>query len=458
MTGLVGRLRGMRLARNLGALGYGQVIQIVGQLVLIPVFAIHWGLTSYGVWLILFTIPSYLAVSDLGLASAATSDMIMTRAKGDLGALASTFVTMRRAQFAMGLAVVALGAALLYLIAPGIVDFAQAAANGQAQAVTLALVAYGAISLQQAGLIGGMKAADRYAWISVVQASGYGLETLVAAGLVLAGQGLLVVALGYMLVRLATTLAIGRALHRAAPWLVDGSARFAFVHLRRLARPALAALSFTLGMAFSIQLMTVIVGARAGVAAVPVFSTVRTVSRIAFQMTAQICTAVMPLFGVAHSTGRRGDQGALVILAMGTTLAVLIPAMAVLVLLGPEAIAVWTGGTIVAPRLLVAAMGAVMLLDGAGLALSNLLLAINRHQSFALAYLLLATGALGLAWWWTPLLGPLGAALALMVLGALMLAQLVWAARRNGLLDGAGLREGVTVLRQRLAALRGRAS
>lgn len=456
MSGFLTRLRDMRLARNFGALGYGQLIQIAGQLLLIPIFSINWGLERYGVWLLLFTIPTYLAASDLGLTSAATSDMIMTRAKGDTAAVTRTFATMRRAQFAIGLAIVAIGAAILFAIAPGIVDFAQGAAEGWAQYAALAMIAYGAVSLQQAGLVGGMKAADRYASATAVQASGYGIEAVVAAVLVLAGQGILAVALGYLLVRLAVTLFVGRYLMRLVPWIVDRHAAFSVADLRRLARPALAALSLTLGMAVSIQMMVVIVGAQAGIAALPIFTTVRTVSRVGFQLTSQVSTAAMPLFGVARSTGRRGDQAALLILSVGTTLAVLIPALIVLAAIGPQVITLWTGGTIRPSNALVTAMGVVMLLDGVTLALSNILLSINRHQSFAVAYLVLATMSLALAWWWTGVLGALGAALALIVLGVLVLVQLVWAVHANGLLDRDGLREGVAVLRQRALDLRGR--
>ena len=62
---------------------YGQLVQLVVQLLSLPVFTAHWGLAGYGSWLILFTLPSTLAIADLGLTSAGGNSMTAAAARGE---------------------------------------------------------------------------------------------------------------------------------------------------------------------------------------------------------------------------------------------------------------------------------------------------------------------------------------------------------------------------------------
>jgi hypothetical protein len=71
------------MLRGLGAAALGPVARAVIQLVTVPFFLHSWGVAKYGDWLILFAIPSYLGLSDLGLGDASTSDMTMRVAERD---------------------------------------------------------------------------------------------------------------------------------------------------------------------------------------------------------------------------------------------------------------------------------------------------------------------------------------------------------------------------------------
>ena len=64
-----------RLVKGFGANIYGQVVTAVVQLVGVPIFLWAWGTELYGEWLILFAIPSYLSMSDLGFSLSAANDM-----------------------------------------------------------------------------------------------------------------------------------------------------------------------------------------------------------------------------------------------------------------------------------------------------------------------------------------------------------------------------------------------
>lgn len=80
---LIKNLQRSRVFRGVSSNMYVQLTQIFSQVALVPVMATYWGLTTYGVWLLLFSIPGYLALTDLGISRAATADMISYVARNE---------------------------------------------------------------------------------------------------------------------------------------------------------------------------------------------------------------------------------------------------------------------------------------------------------------------------------------------------------------------------------------
>ena len=74
-----------RLAKTFGALASGQALNAIGQIVLVPVFLSHWSTTTYGEWMALSAVVTYLNVTDLGMNAAAGNKMLAAYAKNDLG-------------------------------------------------------------------------------------------------------------------------------------------------------------------------------------------------------------------------------------------------------------------------------------------------------------------------------------------------------------------------------------
>jgi hypothetical protein len=74
--GIAGTMRG-RLIRGFGATALGPVVTAIVQIVSVPLFLHVWGAKLYGKWLIISAIPNYLALSDMGFATAACNDITM---------------------------------------------------------------------------------------------------------------------------------------------------------------------------------------------------------------------------------------------------------------------------------------------------------------------------------------------------------------------------------------------
>jgi hypothetical protein len=137
----------------------------------------------------------------------------------------------------------------------------------------------------------------------------------------------------------------------AYPWNL---ANADFAELRRMLRPAVSFLSFPLGNALTIQGMSIVVGTTLGPAALAVFNTYRTLSRLPVQMLATFSRALWP--EISRSFGA-GDLPMLrKIYRHGTLLSLIWCAAICLALFvaGDFLLRIWTAGDIAFEPLLLA--------------------------------------------------------------------------------------------------------
>jgi hypothetical protein len=72
-----------RFLHNFAAHGFGQVVNVLAQLVLLPAFLHYWTTTEYGEWLVIVSIPSLLWTLDNGLSGLAANRMTVASGMGD---------------------------------------------------------------------------------------------------------------------------------------------------------------------------------------------------------------------------------------------------------------------------------------------------------------------------------------------------------------------------------------
>ena len=98
---------------GLTAIGANQVVYIVGNLAVVPLFLAHWSTQRYGEWLTLSSLVGYLSTLDMGMNTAGGNRLIQEYARGDFdsyrryqhSALAFYGVLTLVASFALGIAV-----------------------------------------------------------------------------------------------------------------------------------------------------------------------------------------------------------------------------------------------------------------------------------------------------------------------------------------------------------------
>lgn len=414
------------LAGNIGANGLGQVVQIFIQLVSVPVYAQYLGIANYGVWLIFFTLPAYLAFSDFGLTIAAGNDMTMRMARGEIGGAHTTYLAMRRGVNIIILALLAFVWLLLFVAVPHLLDFAAEACGGKPREVLLMLLAYGLAVIHGSATFAAFRANGEYSvaayrlqWISLV-------EALAAIIMALLGQGLFGMAVAYSVTRLAGTIWLQLLLLRRAPPFLRGPSDPIFGRVRALAPSAAAAVLLPVANGLVLQGMIALVATLAGPAAVPAFAVTRTLTRLPVQFASLINSASMPDYTASEARGdeaRKTDLVALTLLAIAVTL---LPAAVVIALCGKWLLLLWSSGALEAAEVVVLALVVSMVANGCWVPLSNFMLAINRHGRFTYAYIVLTLAALGLARFLIPEYGALGAAAAVALLDVIMLLVVVW--------------------------------
>src|SRR5271165_2131798 len=105
-----------RLIQNFAATSLGPGVNVLIQVVAVPIMLKGWGANLYGEWVLMSAIPAYLSISDLGFASAAANDMTMQVAAGDRKGAIQTFQSVSALLGTLSLCAFALFAAAIYAL------------------------------------------------------------------------------------------------------------------------------------------------------------------------------------------------------------------------------------------------------------------------------------------------------------------------------------------------------
>ncbi|EJL32329.1 lipopolysaccharide biosynthesis protein [Novosphingobium sp. AP12] len=423
------------------------------QLLLVPVLANAWGLHLYGLWVMMFTAPSFLAMGDFGFAQAAGTKMTMAVARGEHEEAVNIFQSAWVAILTSSAGLVALAALLVWLLPESLLQGGAGMAAGDIRSTLFLLILYGIAAIQGSIFFAGFRCAGLFA----VGAFWNALIILVESSAVIAvvwlgGAGPLTAAAAFLGGRLVGLAGQFLLLRQRVPWLRVGLTRARWEETRRLFAPAGAVMLVPIAQALSLQGTALALGAVAGEAAVPAFTAARTLSRVGMQMCWLLNTPLMPEFTAASARKDRGAMATMVLATLAMTVLLVLPYAGIFALLGQEAILLWTGGAIHAPEPLLLAMAGSMVFGGFWYPVSNLILALNRHASYTFYYVLFAALSLPATYLLAERFGATGAGLAMMTMDAAMLVLIVLIARRL-LVSGDELRRAVPLARKRLAEL-----
>jgi O-antigen/teichoic acid export membrane protein len=409
-----------RLLKGLGANAFGQFLTVVIQIVSVPLFIRMWGVDLYGEWLILMSIPTYLALSDFGFGSAAANEMTMRVAQGDRAGALSIFQSTWLLISLIGLIILLISLPLIWVVPiAGWLNLSHISSLQTAEIILLMTLKI-LISQQAIFSVAGFQCEGYYAqgilYLNFMRLFEFSALSLV----VYCGGTPVIAALANLCAVGLGSLGMGLALSKLSPWMVYGYRHATFSQVKQLALPAIAFMGFPAANALSNQGITLVIGTFLGPAAVVLFSTQRTLSRFVWQILNVITNSVRPELSIAFGAGnlrlarqlhRRSCQAAIWI----ATLAAII-----LLVAGEWIINAWTGGKVAFDSTLFHIMLAIVIVNSFWNTSQAVPIAINRHQRLALSYATSALLALILALWLMHLWGLNGAALSLLVIDAAM--------------------------------------
>jgi len=408
-----------RIFNGLGANSFGQIVNAVIQIASLPLFVYYWGTTIYGEWLVLSTIPAYLAMSEMGFSSVAGTQMSMEVAAGNKTSALKTYQSTGVLLIVACVIVLALGLLATHLPLSTWLNLSSFT-TPQLQLIMVLLSFTVAINLQTGLLSAAFRCEGHYAlstWLNnfnrLVEFGAIAISLhLGALPETIAGISLLMRCLGYIL-----TLSI---LKKKLKWLRHGWSNADFSTVKSMARPALAFMAFPLSNAVKSQGMLTIVGITLGPAMVIAFSSMRTLINMVQQAMGMINSVVWPEISAAYGAGNLPLARQLHRNACRASFWMACVSMLLLFFLGPWILQHWTIGSVSFDRRFFSLMMLAMVFNSFWFTSSVVQAATNTHLKIAALYLITSTTALVIAYVITPNFGLNGPAFGLLVMEVFM--------------------------------------
>jgi O-antigen/teichoic acid export membrane protein len=373
--------------------GLGQAVSVFAQIVSVPLFLSVWGAAKYGEWILLSTIPAYLALSDLGLSTVAANEMDQRAALGDHERLQVIYRTLVATVGLFVLVVLAVSGAAWWIFGAGAHVFRYMSAD-EVRFVALILIADVCLSVMYGPQSAALRSANCYALsvgilnVTRFVALAFGLVALMVFKTPIA------VATGMLVARIAGFAAQQVVKHRYCPWATLFPLTIDWAWLRKSLVPSLAFLGFPLSNGLNFQGILWVIGTALGPAQVTAFSTMRTLTRVAVQMMNLLSNSVWSEVSKLSAVGRKGDA-----MRIKRRLTVVTMAVAGVIGIGMSAYgerfyAGWTGKHVVFDSTLFDVLLLSMIANSLWQSASIFVIAINRHIRFAFAYLVAASIAI----------------------------------------------------------------
>ena len=335
-----------RWRNGFGAHIYGQAIVVLIQLVGVPVLLHYWGAQLYGEWLILSAIPTYLSMTDLGFSQSAANDMTQRAARGDAEGALGVFQSLGVLVFGVACIGLLVVSALLIVLPVGRWMHFQVLASADVRWVLGLLAAEVLVRLTEGVSHAGFRAHGDYALHVGIYYSTLLCQSACVWIAAAAGYGPVTAAAAVLAVRVMETPAAGLLLVRRHPALSFGLVHAKAEHLARLIKPAIANVTMPFAQALNLQGMLLAVGGTLGPLAVVVFSTLRTMARLAVQAVQTVSQAAEPELAAAYGSGERPLLSELFVHALRAAIWLSCAAAIVLLVTGGSILSFWTRGKV----------------------------------------------------------------------------------------------------------------
>jgi O-antigen/teichoic acid export membrane protein len=389
-----------RLTKNFGANLYAQFVSVAYQLLTVPLFLFFWPKELYGEWLVISALPSYIALSNMGLMSVAHNNMTMEMGRNDLVAARESLHTVWGAQLVINIFVGLLLWIILTFVDLSISFKLSNISAYEAKLVFLILSLFAMLNLQ-AGVFGGIYRAVGQNARGVIVVNTIRLFSVItmAVGLWAGATNVVDIAGLLLLSFMVGGCYLFIDTRNRAPELRPGLRYFKASRLKDDVRHGLGFMAYPLGRVITNQGMLLFVNAFIGSSAVVVLATLRTLVNIAFQISNLISLSTWPEFSKLYASKDR--DGVTKLFKFSTAIGIWGGSCCAVILLmiGPALLNLWTMGEVVVERYLLFIFLISIIFNSCWYTASTVFNAINKHNKIARIFL--ANSVLVLIVTWT---------------------------------------------------------
>lgn len=378
-----------RMLRGVLANVYDKGAVTIIQLLTIPIVTAAWGAEGYGVWVMLMTVPTYIALADLGFGSAAGVVLTQCSSRGEFAR--ANAVLNSTISFVMGMISIVAVAMFVFALWYFYYGAGFDAFSSVELAIAIASVTCYSLVLAQMNIVTVVyRATHKFAFAMVFSGTWILIEGLALVILTALGKGLIAVVLSYLFIRLMAYIIFIAILKRKEPWVSIDIRLADYSIIRELANPSVAALGLTFATAISLQGMVLALGVVAGPVAVALFVATRTLSRVPLQLAGLILRPSIPELTRAITEKNYMLVKRLNRLNVLVALGVSIPFSLVVTFWGPAFLRILSDGVIDSTNVLFFFLCVAAVASAVWNGVSAPLIAMNLQSRFSYHYLFLS--------------------------------------------------------------------
>ena len=371
-------------------------IQLINQILLVPLFLFYWNINLYSDWIVITAISSLFGMSDIGLNSVTANQFTISYAEKDIkkciSLITNDYILI------LFVTIIAILCSIIYIFSINIVNNLGLHALNRMEGnyVFLALILQIFIGMGTS-VIDSIYRANSLNHKSVYLNNMARLaETIVIAVCVIFHISIIIMVTFYLLPKLI----LGIYKIYDTNTLFNYKFRlhdFDFPLLKSIFIPSITFMSFSIGNVIVFQGYTLLLNKNLGAEPVVLFNTTRTMCNFMKQILSTMQQAVWPEYSIAYGKHDRQRMKKLHHTAFSiATIGGVIICIGLL-LWGPIIYKIWTHGKISFNYSLMIAFLVILLLENAWTTSSVCLLAINKHIKLGLSYVITAAISIAIA-------------------------------------------------------------
>lgn len=375
------------ILNSIGANSFGQVIGSLYQVLAVPLCINAWGISLYGEWLLLSTIPGYLAISDIGFVSAAANEMTILASKNEKQQALKVFQSIWAMILAISILILIVLVALTLLL-PNLFTQSNLIDAQDLTIIIFCLSLYSLLAIQESIVTAGFRAGCFYGfsiWLGNLQRIIEVGSLLTALACQWSPLEISIIMLSVKGLSLTVYIFI---LCKKVTWIHFGFYLVSWLEIRRITHPALGFMAFPVANIIKNQGTITLIGLFLGASEVAIFSSVRTICNAGLQLLKIMQHSFWP--EVSNAFAKQNIQliQKINILICGSGFWLGLGTLFGLTIFGNTILIHWTLGKIHVPILFLLFMCMGNFAAGIWSGGSTILMAINNHFRFGAYYLL----------------------------------------------------------------------